>query len=291
MNTRTGLDRRWLVLTALLLLTTSVGAEDRGDSLQQARKDGSATLRVLWVASSGWAETDADGQLTGVTIELMQRFGQWLDEAQGLAVELEFVEETDWSRFYRRVRDGEGGVFGIGNVTITEARSAELAFSPPYARNTGVLISAADVEPIERPESLASALSGRAAMAFADTLHEQRLRDLAQTYWPAMAMDFTRSNDEILQTVAAGTHFAYIDGYHYLRASADGAPLRRHPAFDDADERFGIIMPLSSDWSELLAQFFAAAEGGLAASAWYRDLFERHLGEETARLMRVEPQG
>ncbi len=279
-----------LALILLGLGASSLAAADRGDALESARQTGSARLQVLWVASSGWAERDAAGQPGGLSIELMRRFARWLQDDQALAVELEWVEEVDWSRFYRRVRDGSGGLFGLGNVTITETRRAELQFSPPYARNTGVLISPAAVAEIESPQALAQALSGLTALAFADTLHEQRLQALARADWPAMPIERSRSNDEILAAVAAGSHFAYIDGYHYLRAVADGAPLRRHPAFDAADERFGIIMPLDNDWSGLLAQFLVSADGGFLGTAEYRRLFEQHLGEDIARLMRLQPE-
>lgn len=280
---------RWLIGLALLWFAGAAAAHDRGDEFEQARQAGAATLRVLWVASPGWAELDEWGHPSGVTVELMERFARWLSDEHALAIELVWEEEPDWSRFYRRVRDADSGVFGLGNVTITEARRSELRFSPPYARNTGVLISSADVAEIHKPEALPQVLADRRAMAFTDTLHEARLRHLAETYWPGMMMDFTRSNEQILETVAAGTHFAYIDGYHYQRAVAAGLPLRRHDAFDAADERFGIIMPLASDWSDVLAQFFARAEGGLVSSDWYRDLFERHLGQETAELMLIDP--
>lgn len=289
MTTPIWIASRRMIWVALLLIASGASAQDGGDGLEQARQTGTATLQVLWVASPGWAERRSDGQINGVTIELMRRFAQWLGEEHDLMVELEFVEEENWSHFYRRVRDARSGVFGLGNVTITEARQTELQFSPPYARNTGVLISSADVPELTRGESLPDLLHGRRAMAFADTLHEQRLRSLAEAYWPAMAMDFTGSNDEILAAVADGTHFAYIDGYHYLRAVQSGAPLRRHPLFDDADERFGVIMPLSNDWSSLLERFFKTADGGLLRSGWYQDLLEQHLGQPTAHLMRLQP--
>ncbi|MGY6555707.1 MAG: substrate-binding periplasmic protein [Wenzhouxiangella sp.] len=278
-----------MATVTLLWLASSASAGDRADSHATAQASGSATLTVLWVASPGWAEVGADGQPAGVSIELMRRFGAWLEQTQGLSIGLAFVEEDNWAHFYARVRDASGGVFGMGNVTITEPRRAELQFSPPYARNVGVLITPAGVDELESGPKLPERLAELRALAFADTLHEQRLRALAASDWPDMPIDFTRSNAEILERVAAGTHFAYIDGYHYLRVSGAGLALQRHPAFDAADERFGVIMPLDNDWAPLLEQFFREAEGGLLASDWYRDLFERYLGDETAELMRALP--
>jgi len=281
---------KWTVMKipcwALLFVSGLAWSLDRGDSLVEAETQGVATLRVLWVASSGWAETGADGQPEGFTIDLMQEFARWLKQAHGLDVGLHFVEEGDWRRFYDRVRAGEGGLFGLGNVTITEQRRRELSFSPPYARNVAVLITHADRAEILRPEQMPEALAGRRAMAFAGTLHESRLQALKKNAWPDMPMDFSVSNREILDAVAVDTHFAYIDGYNYLQARGAGARLRRHPALDDSGERFGVIMPLGNDWQALLERFFADA-GGLPNQAWYRASLKRHLGEEIAEMMSI----
>lgn len=270
------------LLVALLSLPAL--AIDRGDSLEQAAEHGSATLQVLWVASSGWAERNALGQPQGVTIALMQRFAAWLAEHHGLNVQLHFVEETDWSRFYARVREADGGVFGLGNVTITEPRRQELAFSPPYVANVAVLIGPPGYPEAQGAAELPEALAGLSALAFQGTLHEDRLRRLAATHWPEMPLDFSRSNDEILQAVAAGSHFAYIDGYNYFRARVEGLDIRRHPQLDDPSESFGIIMPLGNDWQPLLQGFFQA-DGGLLQSAWYRDLLVQHLGADVAAFL------
>ncbi len=278
---------RCALLLALLLAAlqpTAASAVDRGDSLAQALAGEHAKLSVLWVASPGWAEAMADGQPDGLTVAILRRFSSWLNEVHGLRVELDFIEETDWRRFYARVRDAEGGVFGLGNVTITAERARELAFSPPYVDNVAVLISRGGHEPVETPEALAERLAGQHGLAFAGTLHERRLRALTADHWPGLVIDTATSNAEILDIVAAGTHFGYIDGYAYLRSRAEGLDVMRHPALDDGGEHFGIIMPLNNDWQELLAAFFADGPG-LIHSDWYRAAMIEHLGEELAELL------
>ena len=273
-----------LVLMALCWALTSLAAADSGTTLDQARAGESAELKVLWVASEGWAQAGPDGQPEGLTIAIMQRFAEWLNAQHELDVTLEFVEEADWRRFYGRVRDASGGVFGLGNVTITAARREELAFSPPYATNVAVFISGAADPEVHEPAALPQLMLGRRALGFAGTLHEARLRDLAERHWPDMPLDLADSNDEILAAVAASTHFAYVDGYNYFRARAQGLAVRRHPALDDPGEQFGIIMPLDNDWQDLLVDFFAS-EGGLVNSDWYRDQLVKYLGHGVATMM------
>ena len=253
---------------------------------QQAVADAPDTrlLHTLYLPAEGWAYTDESGQLTGVTVEIMRAFVEWLDAERGTAAELLFETETDWLVFYERIRNGEGALFGLGNVTITDQRAEELAFSPPYLQNIAVLVSPAASPGNVQPEDIASAYADLRAMAFADTLHEQRLQALAQEFWPTMAMDRAGSNPEILEAVAAGTHFAYLDVYNVYRAQAQGMPVQRQPAFDDPGETFGIIMPLDNPWQNELAAFFQA-DGGLMHSDWYAELLAQHLGEEVAELL------
>lgn len=273
-----------LVLIAILLALSKFVCAEVGTTLEQARAGETAELKVLWVASEGWAQLDADGQPEGLTIAIIQRFADWLATEHGLNVNLEFVEEDDWRRFYGRVRDGSGGVFGLGNVTITEARREELAFSPPYVTNVAVLISRAGDAEISSPSALPEIMAGRTGLGFAGTLHEERLRELAARYWPEMPLELGYSNDELVQAAAAGTHFAYVDGYNYYRARSRGLEIRRHPALDDPGEQFGIIMPRNNDWQDLLDDFFAAG-GGLLQSRWYRDAMLQYLGAEIAELL------
>jgi ABC-type amino acid transport substrate-binding protein len=265
-------------------LAEDSAAADRGDSHAAAEQAGQARLTVLWVASEGWAQRDDAGRPVGVTVELMQRFADWVERERDIRIQLDFVQEENWTTFYQRVRSADGGVFGLGNVTITEARREELAFSPPYVNNVAVLISQAGDADLTAPEQIAKVFADQRALAFADTLHEQRLRALQELHWPDMPLDFSRSNDEILAAAAAGTHFAYIDGYNYFRAVDRGLAVRRHAAFDDPGEQFGIIMPLNNDWQPLLDDFFAA-EDGLVGQPWYQALLAEWLGDGVARLL------
>ncbi|TVS10747.1 MAG: amino acid ABC transporter substrate-binding protein [Wenzhouxiangella sp.] len=246
--------------------------------------DQAPTLHALYVPAQGWAYRDEGGELTGVTVEILRAFAEWLADERDLEPELVFEAEQDWSVFYARVRDGSGALFGLGNVTITDERAEELAFSPPYLYNIAVLVSPAAAPADVRPRDVADHFAGLSALAFADTLHEQRLHALARSHWPSMPIDRAGSNDEIVAAVAQGTHFAYLDAYNYYRAREQGMALQRHPAFDDPGEAFGIIMPLDNPWRADLERFFQA-DGGLLESEWYAELLARHLGPGVAELL------
>jgi hypothetical protein len=259
-------------------------ARDSAASWAAARRGGEAAIRVLYVPADGFAYRGGDGELTGVTIEIMRAFAGWVGERHGVRVEAEFVEEPDWRTFYGRVRDATGGVFGVGNVTITAERRRELRFSPPYLTNIAVLITHESVPELLRLEDAGSVFAGLRPLAFEGTLHERRLRELRDAYLPDAEIGMAHSNAEILERVSGGGWFAWIDAYNFWRAAEQGMPLRRHEVGDDPAEEFGVIVPHDNDWAPLLDEFFEG-DGGLRNSPAYRAILERHLGPSLTRAL------
>jgi ABC-type amino acid transport substrate-binding protein len=267
--------------------TVSPGPADpaTGTAFSDAVAAGEARLTFLYVPSSGFAYHDDDGRLTGVTVELLRDFARFAARAHGLHLRVDWLEEERWADFYGYVRDSEGGVFGIGNVTITEPRRHELAFSPPYLNNIAVLVTHRRVPELGSMAGIASAFRGLTALPYPGTLHETRLEAIRDRWLPDVPARPVASNDELVSLLASdGEYFGYIDVYNYWRAREAGLPLRRHPVGDDASETFGVIMPHGSDWAPVIEAFFRA-DGGYTASERFRGLLRHHLGEELARLL------
>ncbi|RUO34957.1 substrate-binding periplasmic protein [Aliidiomarina soli] len=280
---------RWALLAMTLLTLSACGdkvqrpsASEPADSasyFSDARETGQGRLKVLYVPAPGFAYENEEGQLSGVSIAIMNDFKAWFERYHGVRLQLDFVAENDWSQMYQRVANGNGGVFGLGNVTITEQRREQVAFSPAYLHNVAVLITPEEVATIEGDQGLA-ALADLEPVAFAGTLHEVRvgeLRDQLQGDTPLQRVD---TNQAVIDHVVNG-HYSYIDAYNYHRAIEQGVAIRHHPAFSVEGERFGIIMPKDNDWQSLLTAFFAA-EGGYLKTGRYQQVLQEHLGEEVA---------
>lgn len=256
----------------------------RAPTLAEARDAGEVELAFFFVPSSGFAYRDAEGRLTGVTVELLRGLAGWVAETEGLEVSVRWIEEPRWADFYGYVRDSEGGAFGIGNVTITEARGEELDFSPAYLQNIAVLVTHEDVPELASLDVIGESFAGLTALRYPGTLHEARLLRIRDTRYPDLAFREIASNDELVEGLASGpTTFGYIDIYNYWRAREAGQPLRRHPIGDDAAETFGIILPNNSDWTPLLARYMTEI-GGSEGPTLAR-LLRTHLGEELAALL------
>lgn len=281
--------QRFVIICGLAFWVWSCGEfeepELAGDSWEEVEEAGHGALTALYVPAEGFAYQSDEGRLTGVTVEIIQDFARFLADEHDVVLQVNFVEEEDWSRFYEKIVEGEDGLIGFGNVTITEERRKELMFSPPYMTNIASLITHEDAGELEDFETMAETFAGLDALAFEGTLHEERLRYLIDTYHPEAGLEMAHSNDEILDKLSgANRYFAYIDLYNYWRAVDRGAPLRRHEAGDEASEQFGYIMPPESSWGEILTEYFEH-DDGLLQSDRYREIMETHLGESLANLL------
>jgi putative glutamine transport system substrate-binding protein len=257
---------------------------ENGDSWNDIRQQVSGTLIVHYVPSEGFSYEDESGELTGVTVDIIREFIQWVETENRVGITARFVPEESFSRFYRNVAEADQGVIGMANVTITEERREELDFSPPYMQNIAVLITHDSVDELKSFYRLDEQFAGMQALAFEGTLHQERLERIRDHYHPDLDILMEHSNYEILNRVADDSSlFSYIDIYNYWRAAERGEPVKRHPVGDDAAEEFGYVLPSGSDWTPLIQEFFERNDG-FTSSDTYREIMNRHLGTELTNL-------
>jgi ABC-type amino acid transport substrate-binding protein len=257
-------------------------------TFEEARAVGEARITYFFVPSSGFAYRDGAGGLTGVTAELLRDFAHFVAREHGIDVQVEWVEEERWAAFYGYVRSSTGGAFGIGNVTVTEARSEELDFSPPYLNNVAVLVTHENIPELRSMDEIGQTFRGLTALPYPGTLHETRLDAIRERHLPDAPTHPVASNEELVALLSGGDeHFGYMDVYNYWRARETGAPLRHHPVGDDDSETFGVIMPHGSDWTPVMEHFFRR-DGGYVESARFRESMRRHLGDALASLLTQE---
>jgi ABC-type amino acid transport substrate-binding protein len=266
-------------------LVPAAESRDRGDAFHEVTSRGRGTVTVLFTPSRGFAFRNDAGEPTGVTVEIVRDFFRWVEAREGVELDIRWLEEDEWGRFYRRVRDGSGGVLGLGNVTITDERREEVDFSPPYLDNVAVLITRQEVPELPSMDEAPSHFAGFTAYPRRGTLHEDRVEGLRDRSIPGFQVRYLSSMDAIIAAVQEGPdRLAWVDIHNFWREAERGAPIRRHPAGDDSSEVLAIILPRGSDWTPVLEAFFHEGEG-YRNSPRYQELLETHLGEGLANLL------
>lgn len=276
-----------LILLVLVVLSPAAfGQTYSGDTWASANAAKKGTISLAYVESPGFVYKDPSGKITGICADIMQDFVKWVKTNKGVDLQAKYVGDgASFSTMYEKTKNGNGGVFGLGNVTITDIRRKEVRFSPPYITNAAILITQPGVATLQSLDELATAFAGFTAYAAKGTLNEKRTLALKEKYYPAMKVVTTTTSQETLEKVFADPKgFAYLDMGFYIEAVQLKKPVKRHAVGDQSSEQFGIVMPIKSDWGPVIDEFFNA-DGGYTNTKAYRDILVRHLGEAGVKLL------
>jgi putative glutamine transport system substrate-binding protein len=254
-----------------------------GETWAQARAAKQATISLAYVETPAFVYKDASGKLTGICVDIMNDFAAWVNTNKGVKLQTKFVGDgSSFQGMYATVKNSTGGVFGLGNITITDERKREVKFSTPFITNFAILITQNQVPTLSRLEDISKVFAQLTAYTAKGTLNEKRLLELKQKYFPQMKIVTLNTSQEVYNKIFSDPNtFSYLDLAYYLKAVNERKPVKRHPVGDQAAEQFGIIMPLNTDWAPVLEEFF----GSYINSTQYKNMLARHLGETGIKLL------
>ena len=277
-------------LLVILLICSSMAVVAQGyvgDTWGQVKQTGQGTVSLAYVETPGFVYKDkASGKLTGICVDIMDDFVKWVNNTKKVKLQSKFVGDGgSFSGMYTKVKGSTGGVFGLGNITITEQRKKEIKFSPSFITNFAILITQNNVPTLTKLEDVSKTFGNLKAYTAKGTLNEKRILELKKSHFPAMKVVTTSTSPEAYNKIFSDPNsFTYLDLAFYLQAVQERKSVKRHPVGDKAAEQFGFIMPISSDWSPLLEEFFAA-RGGYTNSSKYKQILQKHLGDTGVKLL------
>ena len=257
-----------------------------GNTWAEAVKSKQGTVALAYVETPGFVYQDPNGQLTGICVDIMKDFALYVNKTKGVKLNAKFVGDgSSFRGMYNSVKASKGGVFGLGNVTITDARKKEISFSSPFITNYAILITPNSVPALSGLEDISSTFSGLTAYTVKGTTNEKRLLNLKKKYYPNMQVSYLSSSAAVLEKILNDPRsFTYLDVAFYLDAIQHGKSVKRHGVGDQSSEQFGLIMPLGSDWKPVLNEFFEA-NGGYTNSIAYKKILSKHLGDTGVKLI------
>jgi putative glutamine transport system substrate-binding protein len=267
-------------------LAVSVSGQNyAGDTWAQAKTKGEGSISIAYVETFGFVYKEG-GQLTGVCVDIMNDFVKYVNEKKAVKLTTQFVGDgSSFKGMYDKVKASNGGVFGIGNITITEERKKEVKFSPPFITNLTFLITQNTVSTLSKMEDMPKTFAKLTAYVAKGTVNEKRMQLLKQKFFPNLTIVLTANSQETYEKVTPDPSvFAYLDLAFYLESVQNRKPLKRHPVGDVAAAQFGFAMPMNSDWFPLLDEFFKA-NGGCTNSAQYKSILKKPLGEIGVKLL------
>lgn len=258
----------------------------QGTTYAQAMEARKGTLVYTYVTTPGFAEQNTSGTLEGLSVEIMDAFRAWVKDEKGILLESSVQTRGNASvfpNFMRNINQAQGGVFGLGNITITPERKQSYRMSSSILPNVSVMITNNRVPTLQSMSELSETFAGFTCYVVKGTTNAKRMRGLADQYYPGLKIVEVETSEESLQLVAGDAKsFTNLDFTYYIAIFKRGLPIKRHPAGDSSDEQLGIIMPKSNDWAPLLDEFLAS---GFLESGEYRSILTKHLHRDILAIL------
>jgi len=275
-----------LALFSVFISLSAIAQNYSGDSWSSSKSQGKGSITLAYVETPGFVYKDQSGKVTGICIDIMNDFVKYVNDTKKVNLDVKLVGDgTNFKGMYDKVKNSSDGVFGLGNITITEERKKEIKFSPPFINNFAILITQPAVPTLNKLEDLPKTFGNLTALTAKGTLNEKRINDLKKKYFPEMKITLLSTSQETFDKITSEPNgFAYLDVAFYLEAMKQRKSVKRHPIGDVAAEQFGFVMPMNSDWFPLLDEFFKA-NGGYTNSPQYKSILNKHLGLTGLKLL------
>ena len=277
-----------LCFVLLCLHATTVSSQNFvGDSWSQVKKDKKGKVVVTYTQAPKFSEK-INGKYSGICFDILNDFSIYLKQQYGVTLTIEYKDLSnpdDFDLLLKVVSNSTGGVFGLGDITITNERKKILKFSDPYFNTIAILATNSNSKNLTDLPSIAKDFAGMKAIVQKGTTHETRMKKLKQDYFPSLALETTTSFDEANQKVISNSnYFTYIDISTYFNVLDKKLPMKRQAAGDQKGESFGYIMPKGSDWDVVMSEFFAA-NGGYTKSVQYRKILSDNIGKHVLNMI------
>jgi ABC-type amino acid transport substrate-binding protein len=275
-----------LIISALFLSFTA-SSQLSGDSWKDAKSNGNGEVTITYNYSGKFIYKNS-GELDGLCIKIWDKFVEYVESNHSIALKVNVhqpEDAIDFNEFYKSIQNADGGVFGLADVTITQARKNEVKFSPSFFSNVSILLTNKSVADLSNFNNISGEFSGMTLIVQSGTTHEKRAKELKKSSFPSLKIESVNSFRECFEKVNQNAnYFTYLDFSSYLTAIEEARDIKRHPAGDKTGEEFGFIMPKNSDWGPIMAEFFNK-DGGFTNSTEYKKIVAETLGNHVVAML------
>ena len=270
-----------------LLTTQRIFAQQyHGDSWATAKANGQGNLAVVYYQIPGMIEANADGSMSGVCVDLLQSFADYVDSRYRVKLKIDYQgQERAFNQFLDASNTGNQ-VLGVSTVSITPERQETMNFTPPFMNNMLVMLTHHAVPSLDSWENIPKYLEGRKALAIAGGNNVAYLEYIRENYYPDMKIELRASEKVILSEMSNNAdYFTILDFTDYYDAVKRRLPLRRQnlDLSDHFQESFGFILSQDSDWGPIWEAFLTADfRNGMA----YKKIITDNLGGSFVSLVK-----
>jgi ABC-type amino acid transport substrate-binding protein len=276
-------------LLAIILSVFCVHSFAQSTQYTNALKSKSGTLVIEYFDNFPYAYKDASGHLTGIEVDILNTFVNWLKVKKGVSLTVDYNANSDFAQFYSNVKTKKNVGIGAGSVTIMSERLREVKFSSPYLRNKSMLVTSISVPGLTDLNKMSKQFEGMTAVVVKGSVHEKALNEIKSSYFPQMKVEYVESPNKVIEKIATDSnYFGLVDIISFWAAlqKSDINPIKSHKVSLGNSENFGFIFPKDGDWYTPFSEFFDAGFG-FTESGEYEAILRKHLGFEVLKTVRV----
>ncbi len=287
--------RAFLKLTITSVMLVILGAANdpseqfQGDSFKSAIENKAANLYYIHAGVKGFATQDESGKPSGMLVELMSEFEEYLQVKYGIKITSNYsgVPQNSFKTYLNKVGISSGGVFGLSNTSINPERKKKLLFSPAFLNNISVMLSNKSFPTLESMDQISSTFQSKNAYVVPSSVNHKLMIETKNKLFLEMNMIDIPSSKALAEKLAEDPNgYGYLDMYYYLEFVVNqGKPIKRHAVGDRLGDEFGIIMPLDSDWGPVMTEFL---NSGFLDTPAYRQMVIDNLGKGALRMLKKE---
>lgn len=229
------------------------------DSWKEALVKRQATIDISWFTSNPFIFKNGNGELSGIEVEIMSAFKDYLSEKHQIDLTFNWIEASSFSGIMDEVRNARNlNLIGVSAFSITEERKAFLRFTDPYLPDISVLVSSKEVPIFDSYKELIATIEGMTAVTIKATNYERLLTQFRQSTDTNFDTKYISSDQNVLENIAKDSdRFGFIDLPIYLMFLRNGGSLTRQNFFTERGTGYGFVMPLQSDWHTPLNAFLS----------------------------------
>ena len=280
------LNKVILVIVALFITQLSFSQDN---SWLEAQSTKNVQLNVFYFENEPFAYTNDKNQLTGIEIEILNYFKDWVWKNKQVAITYNYIKTSEYDNYLTMLAASNGNAIGAGTVTITEDRKREYQFTAPYLKNISVLVSHGSVPTLSSINDYSSSFSGLRPVTVKGTIHEILLKQVVKASKTDLLPEYVDSPMDVAESITSNPkYYGYIDIISYWKfVKTNKIYIKMHKKANNEDERFAFILPPNSDWLIPLNEFFESGFG-FTSTKDYHKILERHLGEEIINFVELD---
>lgn len=272
-------------IAGIILFTSPLQAQEtwKADSWQQVFADKKGTVTALWYDIEPFIYKNTNGQLEGVEYEIMESLKTYLKNKYGIELNIDWVNAQSFENIYEQVKQTkQNGVFGWSYYSITPERKKEVQFSPPYMPDLNIVVTNSGEPVYATAQELTDKLKDMQAYTMANTTMDEDVLSLKNYFYKELKVAKQEDDYEVMRKIAADRKgFGYVPLSVYIVGLQKGIKVKRQNVLSTRREGFAAVMPLQSDWKQLVDEYFNTEEFRNSAG----NIVTKYLGSEVTDLV------